>query len=227
MSDTGSGRTDSRRQAADEMVQTSARKRKREDAVEPGPPVPRLFSVDEYYAMAQAGILQPDERTELLEGVIFCMAAMGSRHAARVTRFGYRLIAAFMGRALVRIQAPIHMGERSEPEPDIAVVRLRADDYEDAHPVPQDVYLLVEVSDSSLVFDRRRKLPLYAAAGIPELWIVDIQHQRVLVYRSPRGNRYEQETIVGRGGSLAPQAFSDVSLAVDDLLGPAASTATA
>lgn len=166
----------SHQRAADEMVQTSTRTRGKARSREQAPPALRRFSVDDYYAMAEAGILQPDERTELLEGVVFCMAAMGSRHAAGVTRSEYRLLPALMNRALVRVQAPLHRGERSEPEPDIAVVRLRADAYDGAHPVPQDAYLLIEVSDSSIAFDRDQKLPLYAAAGIPELWIVDIQH---------------------------------------------------
>lgn len=224
------GRAEFREQAKDQMVQTTPRtspgKRKRERNGDAGLPLPRLFSVDEYYVMAQAGILHPDERVELLEGVVVCKAKTSSREAACLSVLSQRLHLGLIDRASVRVRAPIHLSERSEPEPDFALVRLRVDRYGDAHPVPQDVYLLVEVSDTSLVSDRDHKLPLYATAGIPELWIVDLPRGRVFVYWSPRGDRYEQELVVGRGASVAPQAFPDLSVSVDELLGPSGSDTT-
>jgi len=182
----------------------------------------RRFTTDEYVRLAEAGILGEDERIELLDGEIVCMAAISAGHSACVSRLQYWFVGRLLGRALVRIQDAIGLSAHSQPEPDVALVRWRNDHYVDAQPGPRDVLLLIEVAISSLRSDRERKLPLYAAARIPEVWLVDLDGARVLVYRAPRGRRYMQTTVIERGGTLTPLAFPDLTLTLDDLLGQAA-----
>ena len=183
-------------------------------------PVRRLFTVDEYECMAEAGVLHEDERVELIEGEIVRMAAIGARHAMCVTDLQEWFMPRLLGRAIVRGQNPLRLA-RSEPEPDILIVRLRADRYGAAHPGPADVLLLIEVAQSSLGYDRQRKLPLYAAAGIPEVWIADLDGERMLVHREPQRRRYASVVTVERGDLLTPLAFPDLTLTLDDVLGPA------
>jgi Uma2 family endonuclease len=129
---------------------------------------------DEYYRMAETGILAPDARVELVEGEIIDMAPIGSPHAARVSRLAKIFTLALAERAIVNVQNPLVLNEYSEPEPDITVLRYREDFYAGGHPRPEDVLLVIEVADTSLQYDRDVKLPLYAAHGIPEYWLVDL-----------------------------------------------------
>lgn len=168
--------------------------------------------------MAEVGILRPDDRVELLRGEIYEMAPIGSRHAGCVNILTQQLITGLTGRAIVSVQNPAILPDESEPEPDIAVLVPRPDFYTESHPGPADVLLIIEVADTSLRHDRVRKLPIYAAAGIPEVWIVDLNANRVLVYRQPRDGAYRQTMVVDRTGSLSPLAFPDFSLVVADLL---------
>jgi Uma2 family endonuclease len=175
----------------------------------------RRFSTDEYERIVEAGILGPGDRVELIEGEIVEMAAIGSRHAACVTKLQVLLAA---GAGLIRAQQPIRLDDLSEPEPDLAVVRRRDDYYAAAHPGPRDVLLLVEVSDTSFPTDLGATLPLYAAAGIAEAWIVDLQGGRVLVHREPTAVGFRKLTAYGRGERISALAFPDLGLAVDDVL---------
>jgi Uma2 family endonuclease len=179
----------------------------------------RRFTVDEYYTMAEAGILGEDERVELLDGEIIEMSPIGDRHFACVLRVSTAFSMRVAGRALVSVQSPVRLSSRSEPEPDIALLRPREDFYESGKPGPEDVLLIVEVSDTTLAFDRDTKVLFYAAAGIPEVWILDLNAARVLVYREPRDGVYRQTTVVERGGTLSPVAFPDLALQVEDLVG--------
>jgi Uma2 family endonuclease len=179
----------------------------------------RLFTVEEYYRMAEAGIISTGERLELIEGEVVAMAAIGSRHAACVDRLNYFLSQRVGGRALVRVQNPIRLDQFSEPQPDIALLRPRADFYAFAHPGPADVFLVVEVADTSAGFDRDVKIPLYARAGIPEAWLVDLTGDYVMVYRKPSVQVYQDVQRLQRGQSLSPEAFPDLILAVEDILG--------
>ena len=144
--------------------------------------VPRRFSVDEYHLMARAGILHKDDRVELLEGEIGEMAPSGSRRAACVDRLT-RVLSEGLGRsAIVRVQGPIRLGEHSEPQPDITLLKPQDDFYADATPGPEAVLLLIEVSETTQEYDRQVKLPLYAKWGVPEVWLVDLQgppHSRI------------------------------------------------
>ena len=179
----------------------------------------RLFTTAEYYQMAKAGILSEDERVELLEGEIVEMAPISSYHAACVDRLN-KLFSLYLGqKTIVRVQSPIHLNERSEPEPDLVLLELRPDFYAQAHPKPGDVLLLVEVAETSTEYDRQLKVPLYAQAGITEVWLVDLEGECVEVYRNPSPQGYGEIRRHWRGQSLAPHTFPDLDVAVDEILG--------
>lgn len=179
----------------------------------------RRFTVDEYHRMAEAGILTEDDRVELLDGEIVAMTPIGSRHAGCVNRLN-RLFARVPGDAvLVSIQNPVILNQYWEPEPDVAVLRFRSDGYATAHPRPRDVLLLVEVADSSTQTDRQVKLAGYAAAGIPEVWIVDLTSDAIEVYREPEGEHYADRQILGREAPLTALNVPEMSVRVSDVLG--------
>ena len=186
----------------------------------PAAPTRRRFTVAEYYAMAEAGILAHDERVELLDGDVIVMAAVLDWHAFVVDWLTENFILSLQGRAQVRIQNPTRLNDYSEPEPDVMLLRRRDDFYRTGHPAPADVLLLVEVSDSSVSFDRNRKLPRYAAAGIPEVWIVNRPDRRIESYADPTGDEYATVRHYGAGESIAPSAFPDIVLQVDQIIPP-------
>ena len=175
----------------------------------------RLFDVDEYYAMADAGILTEDDRVELLDGEIVFMAPIGSTHAICVGRLTNLLAGELGQRALVWVQNPVRLGSRTELQPDLMLLNWR--DYSD-HPEPEDVQLLIEVADTSVALDRTVKLPLYARAGIREVWIVNLPAQSVEVYSDPVGSEYGRSTVVDVDGSLTPTAFRDFSVEASQIL---------
>ncbi|MBM4443187.1 MAG: Uma2 family endonuclease [Candidatus Rokubacteria bacterium] len=178
----------------------------------------RLFTVDEYHRMADAGVFGPDERVELIEGEIIQMSPIGPRHAGCVINLTRMLITRLADRAVVSPQGnPVVIRPRSEPQPDALVLRSRAVSYSRAHPTPDDVLLAVEVSDTTTRFDRIVKARLYARAGIAEYWLVDVGTECIDVFRSPTGEAYAETTRAGRGAVVAPLAFPEVTLAVDDL----------
>jgi Uma2 family endonuclease len=177
------------------------------------------FTVDEYHQMARAGILREDDRVELIDGEIVDMSPIGREHQAAVDVLNYRLTAGLGLRAIVRVQGSIRLGLHSEPEPDLVLLRPRASFYRDIDASPGDVLLLIEVSDASLDYDRTVKLPRYALAGISEAWVVNLPAGQVEVYRSPTPDGYREVQRFPRGGRLAPAAFPDLSLAVDEIVG--------
>jgi len=178
----------------------------------------RRFTVDEYHRMAETGILGEDDHVELLDGEIVAMSPIGPRHAATVTRL-QRLLHQLVGeRAIVRTQNPVRLDGYSEPEPDIALVTPRDDFYAAGHPAPRDILLIVEVADTSLRFDRHRKLPGYARAGVPEVWLVDLTADRVERYREPRGDAYTDQQFLGRDATLTPLLLPGVAIHVGDLV---------
>ena len=150
----------------------------------------RSLTVEAYHRMAEVGILAPDERVELIEGEVVEMAPIGSRHSGMVGRLTRLLVRAAGNRALVFVQNPVRLSRTSEPQPDFAVLRPRADDYQSAIPEPEDVFLLVEIAESSLKYDRELKAPLYAAHAIPELWVVDVDEKVLWIHREPRPDGY-------------------------------------
>ena len=179
----------------------------------------RRFSVKEYYLMADAGILSPRDRVELIDGEIVQMAPIGSYHAACVDTLS-NLFKEMLGRrVIVRVQNPVRLGERSEPEPDVALLRPRADAYRDAHPGPDDVMLIVEVSHSTVEYDRDVKTPLYAEAGIPELWLVNLDEDYIDGLSDPVGAGYRTRRRYARGERIAPALLPDAALDVSEILG--------
>lgn len=179
----------------------------------------RRFDVDDYHRMISAGIVQEDDRVELLDGEIVQMHGAGRRHAACVLGLTHRLVTALTGRALIGIQNPVRLGRYSEPEPDVSVLRPREDLYVSTPPTPEDVFLVIEVADSSLAKDRSVKLELYAEAGVRELWIVDLTSDALLAHRDPepRGYRSRERLTAGR---IAPLAFPDLELDLTEILPP-------
>jgi len=180
-------------------------------------PKRRLFTVDEVLAMDAAGIFHPDERIELLDGEIIVMPPMKEPHADGTDRIDESLKENLSRRARVRVQGPVRIDEYSLLEPDIAVLRRR-DDYHLEHPSPADVFLLIEVADSSLEFDREVKLARYAAASIPEVWIANLRARQVEGFSDPVDGAYRSRRVVTAEGRISPLAFPDVSLAVGDFL---------
>ncbi|CAI8049746.1 hypothetical protein GBAR_LOCUS27390, partial [Geodia barretti] len=176
-------------------------------------PARRRFTVDEYCAMADAGILGEEERIELLDGEIVVMPPIGAPHEDGTTRLSSDLITRLQGRAWVRVQNSVRINDYGLPEPDIAIVRLR-DDYHRQRPTPADVLLVTEVSDSSLEYDRDVKLPRYAAAGIPEVWIANVPARQVEAFHDPVDGIYQSSRVVPAEGKLSPRAFPDVVLTV-------------
>ena len=174
------------------------------------------FTVDDYYRMAKHGILPPDARVELIEGEILKMSPVGGKHVTCVHKVMRQIDRQLVDSVTVHIQSPVRLSNLSEPEPDIAVIRDR--DYGDGHPLPDDVYLLVEVSDTTLRSDINRKIPAYAASGIPEVWIVDLNAATVTRYTGPNEGAYDRQERFRRGQSLTIAALPSVTVAVDDIL---------
>jgi Uma2 family endonuclease len=182
-------------------------------------PLKRLFTRDEYYAMAEAGILKPEDRVELLEGEIYRMTPIGNRHAGCVNR----LVGAFAPllathRAVLSPQNPVDLTDISELQPDLALLRPRDDFYGEGHPTPADVLLLVEVADSSLGLDRDTKIPLYARCGIAETWLVNLPKNLLEVHRAPGRDGYRTVQRLQRGDRIAPLVFPDLEIEVAAIL---------
>ena len=177
----------------------------------------RRFTVDEYLALGAAGILAKEERIELLDGEIIQMAPIGNRHMNSVDWVGHLMRESIGRRAMVRVQGSIQLDDATMPEPDIAVIRWRS--VNDIAPVlPSDVYLLVEVADSSLEFDLGEKLARYAAAGIPEVWVANLRAGELVVNTEPEGSAYAHVRVIPLGGTVSPQAFPDVELELADFI---------
>ena len=179
----------------------------------------RRFTVDEYQRMGQVGILGEDDRLELLEGEIVEMAPIGSKHQAAVDRLTRLFSSRVADAAIIRVQGPVRLAEDSEPQPDLMLLRWRADFYSPAHPGPGDVILLVEVSDTSTDYDREVKVPLYACYGISEVWLVGLDAEMMEVYKGPAGQFYQNISQSVRGQLVSPEFFPEFELAVDDILG--------
>jgi Uma2 family endonuclease len=177
------------------------------------------FSADEFRRMGEAGIFDETSRVELIEGEIVEMNPIGSHHAGNIKR----LINLFAGKvgeaAILDAQDPIHLAGHSEPQPDIALLKPRGDFYSEHHPKPEDVYLLVEVADTSLAYDLDVKVPLYARYGIPEYWIVDLANREVLAHSRPEDGKYRITERVKSGDTLTRRSVPNLSVKVEDILG--------
>ncbi len=169
------------------------------------------WTVADYHRLAEAGILGEDDRVELIEGELYEMAPIGSRHAGAVSYLNRILQQAAGNRGIVSPQNPIRLGERSEPQPDLALLRPRADWYRKDHPGPDDVLLVVEVADATAAWDREVKLPLYARHGIPEAWLVDLEAGRLEIHREPgpEGYRRIQRLPLAEARAVRPAALPE------------------
>ena len=179
----------------------------------------KRFTVSDFQTMIDAGIFEEGSPYELLDGEIIKMAAIGRKHAAKVDRISTFLNRTVAYAIIVRVQNPIELGTFSQPEPDIALLRWKDDFYESGHPEAPDIHLLIEVSDTTLEKDRTVKLPLYATAGIVEVWIVNLQDDQIEVYRNPVTATYSSVQTFVTGQMLTIEALPNVSIAVDEILG--------
>ncbi len=218
--------------AAETVEQVKAEKRKTGNTILPVVPVEgvplRRFTLDEYHELIKIGFFDEDERVELLEGFLVSMSPNYPPHIRTVIRL-QRVFATFLTRddLEIRVQGPVSVPEMmTEPEPDLVISRESGSDFEERHPYPGDILLLMEVSDSSLAYDRTRKGAIYAQAGIAEYWIWNLVDGQLEVYRDPHspsagGAVYQTKLTFHRGETVQPLAFPDFDVAVDDVLPPA------
>lgn len=184
-------------------------------------PIPhRTFTVDEYYRMADAGVFGPEERTELIDGEIIVMTPPGERHASMVDRLTMFLARTTGPEVIVRVQNPLRLGIKNEPQPDVTVLRYRDDYYASGHPGPGDALVVVEVADSSLPFDRGYKRKMYASAGVREFWLVDAKRGAVTVCSDPDGGDYTEEQEYRRGETWTSAALGGRPIRTADVVGP-------
>jgi Uma2 family endonuclease len=179
----------------------------------------RRFTVDEYHRMGEVGILSETDRVELIDGEIVEMTPIGAAHARCVMFLNDAFVRHVAGRAVVSPQNSLRLGTHLEPQPDLILLRPPLARYGKLIPGPPDALLVVEVADTSQQRDRVIKLPRYAAGGVPEVWIVDLEGAAVEVYRTPSPGGYRDTRRLERGDEVAPAAFPDLVLAVDDILG--------
>jgi Uma2 family endonuclease len=177
------------------------------------------FTVDDYYRLAEAGLLHEDSRVELLDGLVVQMSPIGSRHAGCVNLLTQLFACLLDGAAVVAVQNPVRLSRRSEPQPDVAILRPRQDAYRTHHPSPDDILLLIEVADTTAQSDRDVKIPLYAKAGIREVWLVDLEGGRIEVYREPQEDEYRHVRYAGEGDEVTPLAFPAILVSVGEVLG--------
>lgn len=179
----------------------------------------RLWTVADYHRMAQVGIFHPEERVELIAGQVIPKAAKGTPHTVALTRTN-ELMSRLRGQVpmIVRIQDPIALDNYSEPEPDVVLVRPDPLYYIKRHPLPADVYLVIEIADSSLALDCRVKADLYAQAGIADYWVLAVNQRQLQIFRNPSPAGYQSQTILPDTATLTPLQFPNLSIAIQDLL---------
>ena len=175
---------------------------------------PYRLNVDELYTLVEAGKISPETRIELLDGKLYTMTPPSSDHSSEVKYLTKMFERSYGDEALVQVQDPVYFAEHDFVEPDVALLKPRDDFYRNAHPTPADVLLLVEVSKTTLAYDKEKKLVLYARHNIVETWIVNLQEGVVEVYRQPTGAGYGETLVVEAGEALAPLAFSEHKVVV-------------
>lgn len=176
------------------------------------------FTVTDYHRMGETGVLRPDARVELLDGKIIDMSPIGPFHGGLAKRLSRIFNLKANGRWIVSTQDPLRLDDHSEPEPDVMLLKPSPDDYTNRHPQPDDVFLLIEVSDSTIDYDREEKLPAYGRAGIQEVWLVNLNDETIEIYREPHFTGYGNKTVLRAGDDARPLAFPDVAVNVAELL---------
>lgn len=180
----------------------------------------KYWTVQDYHRMSEMGILDPDERTELINGQIVLMAAKGTPHVTSLHLLANELRERLGNTALVRTQDPIQLDDWSEPEPDLVVARGTVLDYANRHPGPSDIELVVEVADSTLKQDCEIKDKLYAQAGIADYWVVDLKNRQLHIFRNPTPTGYTSHLILTETNAMAPLAFATLTLSLTAILPP-------
>jgi Uma2 family endonuclease len=176
------------------------------------------FTVTDYHRLLETGCLTEDSRVELLDGEIIKMSPIGPRHTACVDKLNAFLQRKVGRMAIVRVQNPVLLDEYSEPEPDLSLLRQRRDFYKQGHPTPDDILVAIKVADTTAANDRAFKIPAYARAGLPEVWLIDLYNDRVEVYTRPAGDLYQEIKIVLRGQRFASTTLPQLKLKADSLL---------
>lgn len=175
------------------------------------------IDVDQYYKMAEVGLLAPDARTELIEGEVIDMAPIGVSHARTVHLLSKWLYAHIGEQAELIVQLPVRLGSHSEPQPDLTLLKASHTLYKQSHPTAADVLLIIEVSDTTIKFDRGEKLGLYAKHGIPEVWVIDLNDKRLHRARDPQANQYRTTDTLTPSQIVAPAALPDLRLELSQL----------
>lgn len=178
----------------------------------------RLIHADEYYRMAEAGILTENDRVELIHGEIIEMSPIGKKHASMVDRLNNTISTIVRSTAIIRVQGPIRVNDLNEPEPDLTILKPKDDYYADAHPGPKDVLIVIEVTDTTYEYDHEIKLPLYASSEIPEFWLINLNKNEIEVYSSPAKGAYKKMEIF-YAEDILKLDFCDKTLAVSKILG--------
>jgi Uma2 family endonuclease len=180
----------------------------------------RRFTLEEYHRLGETGIINEDERVELVEGDIVEMSPIGWPHASVVARLTMLFATRFADRAITWVQGPLALPRQvSQFQPDLALLKPQPDFYRRAGVGPDDAFLVVEVMDSTVAYDRRVKLPIYARGGVPEVWLVDVNRNTIEVYRDPTADGYREHRLIDAAGTVSTLAFPDVVFAVRDLVG--------
>jgi len=185
----------------------------------PFEPQPHRYNIADYHRMAECGILSAQDSVELLAGNVIDKAPISSQHAGSVNKLNSLFSHAVAHSAIVSIQDPVILSDLSEPQPDIALLHYREDFYSNAHPRAKDIYLLIEVADSTLRYDRTVKMPLYAQAGIPEVWIVNVEGKTLEVHQQPVDGLYQQQQRLEKLDEITPIALPEVTLELQSLFG--------
>jgi Uma2 family endonuclease len=178
----------------------------------------RLFTVHDYHRMVDAGILSEDDRVELIHGEILAMSPIGPRHSAAVLRANQIVSRLVSDAAIVGVQGSVRLDEYDEPQPDIYLLRPKDDFYASGHAGPSDIFLIIEMADSSLEYDQGIKMHLYAETNVPEYWVADIRNDRLIAYSDPTGNTYGVVRNFQRGDAIAPRLLPACRIPVDGLL---------
>jgi Uma2 family endonuclease len=179
----------------------------------------KLFTVDEYDTMIKAGVFDGKERVELIEGEFVKKMTQGDLHIGCINRLTYLLVPQLLNRAVVAVQNAVEINPFSAPEPDVAILRFRADFYSTGKARPEDILLLIEVADTTVHSDRQIKIPLYARAEVPETWLVNLPRKIVEVYTQPKNGKYRVVRKAGKSETLQPQTIRDLSIKVADIFG--------
>ena len=177
------------------------------------------FTVAEYERMGKVGIFSEDERVELVCGEIIQMSPIGERHAACVDALAEALRDRLGRSVIIRVQSPVRLDEHSQPQPDITLLKRRDDFYRHSHPSPEDILLVIEVSDKTLKYDQKIKVPLYARVGIPETWLVNLPEERIKAYAEPAEGAYQTISSYARGEEVQSRSLAAPRLGVSEIFG--------